>query len=285
MSSRYSVSKLANGITFISVPIKGTKATTVLAMFPVGSRYEEAKMNGCSHFVEHMMFKGTIKRPTTLDISRKLDAYGAQYNAFTSKEYTGYYVKIAGNKQTVAYDILSDMLYNSQFVKEEVKKEGGCATAGGGYRPPPMMNMGGAAGGGRQRCGEVRHRGAVLSRKPVRGQQPVSVPKLPDLPWEVWAVVGLGLALVLWKAAGKTAADAGVALGTAGAQAVGGAVPGGSWWRSGRSPSATALRRPESCGSGSALRRIVRRFPRRATRYYACRRRRGNRWPVRCKGR
>jgi hypothetical protein len=57
----------------------------------------------------------------------------------------------------------------------------------------------------------------------------VSVPKLPDLPWEVWAVVGLGLALVLWKAAGKTAADAGVALGTAGAQAVGGAVAGVSF--------------------------------------------------------
>jgi predicted Zn-dependent peptidase len=138
----YHVSKLKNGITLITVPIKGTKATTVLAMFPVGSRYETAKMSGCSHFVEHLMFKGTVKRPTTLDISRALDSYGSQYNAFTSKEYTGYYIKIAGNKQAVAYDILSDMLYNSQFVKEEVEKEKGAIVEElRMYKDNPLMDI------------------------------------------------------------------------------------------------------------------------------------------------
>jgi predicted Zn-dependent peptidase len=138
----YSISKLQNGITLIRVPIKGTKATTVLAMFPVGSRYEERRISGISHFVEHIMFKGTIKRPTTLDISRELDAVGAQYNAFTSKEYTGYYIKIAGHKQEIAYDILSDMLFNSQFKAEEIEKEKGAIVEElRMYRDNPLMDI------------------------------------------------------------------------------------------------------------------------------------------------
>jgi predicted Zn-dependent peptidase len=119
------VSKLKNGITLIQVPVKGTKAVTVLAMFPVGSRYEEREISGASHFVEHLMFKGTKKRPKAIDISRILDAVGAQYNAFTSKEYTGYYIKIMGSKQELAYDLLSDMIFNSEFKAEEIEKEKG----------------------------------------------------------------------------------------------------------------------------------------------------------------
>jgi predicted Zn-dependent peptidase len=121
----YKKSKLKNGINLITVPVAGTKATTVLAMFPVGSRYETKKLNGASHFVEHMLFKGTQKRPAAIDISRDLEAAGADYNAFTNKDYTGYYVKIDGKKQEIAYDILSDMIYNSKIVASEVKKEKG----------------------------------------------------------------------------------------------------------------------------------------------------------------
>ena len=88
------IQNLKNGIKFIPVPIKGTKAITVLTLFPVGSRFETKNISGISHFVEHLMFKGTKKRPTYLEISRELDAVGAEYNAFTSKDYTGYYVKI-----------------------------------------------------------------------------------------------------------------------------------------------------------------------------------------------
>lgn len=138
----YSVSKLKNDITLIRVPVKGTKAVTVLAMFPVGSRYEEKKISGISHFVEHIMFKGTVKRPTTQDISRTLDAVGAQYNAFTSKEYTGYYVKIAAQKQELAFDVLSDILFNSEFKAEEIEKEKGAIVEElRMYRDNPLMDI------------------------------------------------------------------------------------------------------------------------------------------------
>ncbi|MDD4477128.1 MAG: pitrilysin family protein [Patescibacteria group bacterium] len=124
----HSISKLKNGINLITVPVKGTKAVTVLAMFPIGSRYENKKISGASHFVEHLMFKGTKKRPTSLDISRELDAAGAHFNAFTYKDYTGYYVKIDGKQQKLAYDILSDMLFCSKFEPEEIEKEKGVIT-------------------------------------------------------------------------------------------------------------------------------------------------------------
>ncbi len=71
----------------------GTKTVTVLVLVGTGSKYETKEINGISHFLEHMMFKGTTKRPGYLDISRELDSIGAEYNAFTSKEYTGYYAK------------------------------------------------------------------------------------------------------------------------------------------------------------------------------------------------
>ncbi len=121
----YKVQKLKNKITLITVPLTGTKATTVLVMIPVGSRYEHSKISGISHFVEHVMFKGTHKRPTAQDISRVLDAAGADYNAFTNKDYTGYYVKIDSAKQTLAFDLISDMLFNSKFEAVEIEKEKG----------------------------------------------------------------------------------------------------------------------------------------------------------------
>ena len=122
---KYKVRKLKNGCNSIIVPVKGTKAVTILALFPVGSRYEKSNIAGASHFVEHLMFKGTQKRPTALDISRQLEAVGAEYNAFTSKDYTGYYIKVDGKQQKLAFDILSDMLFNSKFEKSEVERERG----------------------------------------------------------------------------------------------------------------------------------------------------------------
>ncbi|OGH80781.1 MAG: hypothetical protein A3I29_01625 [Candidatus Magasanikbacteria bacterium RIFCSPLOWO2_02_FULL_44_11] len=118
-------SKLKNGITLLTVPVKGTRALTVLAMFPIGSRYETPKLSGAAHFVEHMLFKGTERRPTSQDITRAVDAVGADYNAFTYKDYTGYYIKIDASKQQLAFDLLSDMIFNSVFDKDEVEKEKG----------------------------------------------------------------------------------------------------------------------------------------------------------------
>lgn len=121
----YHQKRMKNGLTLLTVPISGTLATTVLVMVPVGSRYEHRKISGASHFVEHLMFKGTAKRPTSVDISRALDAVGAEYNAFTAKDYTGYYVKINSEREELAFDVLSDMLFASRLDAEEIKKEKG----------------------------------------------------------------------------------------------------------------------------------------------------------------
>ncbi|MDX9893435.1 MAG: pitrilysin family protein [Patescibacteria group bacterium] len=117
--------KLKNGLNLITAPLKETKAVTVLVLVPVGSRYESKDLNGVSHFIEHLMFKGTVKRPTSLDLTRELDAVGAEYNAFTAKDHTGYYIKVSREHLELAFDILSDMLFNSKFDGQEIDKERG----------------------------------------------------------------------------------------------------------------------------------------------------------------
>lgn len=121
----YSVTKLKNKLNLILAPLKGTAAVTVLVLVPVGSRYESKNINGVSHFVEHLLFKGTKKRPTSIDITKELDAVGAEFNAFTSKDLTGYYIKAAAKNIEMAFDILSDMMLNSVFDKTEINKERG----------------------------------------------------------------------------------------------------------------------------------------------------------------
>lgn len=116
---------LKSGLRLITSPISGTEAATILILCKVGSRYEDLTQNGVSHFIEHMMFKGTKRRPETIDISRDLDSVGAEYNAFTSRDHTGYYIKIEQNKIELALDILSDMLWNSKFDEKEIKRESG----------------------------------------------------------------------------------------------------------------------------------------------------------------
>jgi predicted Zn-dependent peptidase len=88
------------------------------------------------------MFKGTTKRPTSAEITRLLDSVGAQYNAFTSKEFTSYYVKIAGIEQEIAFDVLSDMISNSEFKPEEVEKEKGAIVEElRMYKDNPLMDI------------------------------------------------------------------------------------------------------------------------------------------------
>lgn len=117
--------KLSNGTRIIIAPSHDTKAVTALAYFAVGSRYEPLPLWGGSHFIEHMMFKGTLKRPTTEDLSKQLDAVGADYNAFTSKDHTAYYIKMDARHTELALDMLSDMLYNSNFDAQEFERERG----------------------------------------------------------------------------------------------------------------------------------------------------------------
>lgn len=122
---QYKKELLVNKTPLILAPVKGARTTTVLVMAKTGSRYENRKNNGISHFLEHLFFKGTEKRPDTLSLSSELDSLGGEYNAFTSKEYTGYWVKVAENKMKAAMDILGDMLLHSKFDEEEIDREKG----------------------------------------------------------------------------------------------------------------------------------------------------------------
>lgn len=117
--------KLKNGLRIITVPMKDTPTATVLVLVETGSKYETKEINGLSHFLEHMCFKGTANRPKAADISRELDSLGAQYNAFTSQEFTGYYAKAQAKKLPQLIDIISDMYLNPTFDAKEIEKEKG----------------------------------------------------------------------------------------------------------------------------------------------------------------
>lgn len=114
---------LRNGTPVLLAPFAGTDAAAILVLFQVGSRHEAHNVWGGSHFVEHLMFKGTTRRPQTIDISKELDRYGAQYNAYTGKDLTGYWVKIAGKQLPVAIDVLHDMTFHSTFDATEMERE------------------------------------------------------------------------------------------------------------------------------------------------------------------
>ena len=116
---------LKNGLRVITVPMKDNPTVTVLMMVEAGSKYETKEINGLSHFLEHMCFKGTTKRPKAIDISQELDTVGAQYNAFTSQEYTGYYAKADFKHLDLLLDVVSDMYLNPIFEDKEIEKEKG----------------------------------------------------------------------------------------------------------------------------------------------------------------
>lgn len=114
-----------NGLRVITIPMKDNPTVTVLVLVGTGSDYEPKEINGISHFLEHMCFKGTIKRPTSQIISHELDALGCQYNAFTGNEYTGYYAKGDAKNFKQMFDIVSDIYLNSTFPETEMQKEKG----------------------------------------------------------------------------------------------------------------------------------------------------------------
>ncbi len=116
---------LPNGLRVILAPMKEAQTVTVLITTATGSRYETKKENGLSHFLEHMFFKGTKKRPTALAISEELDGVGGEYNAFTSKDRTAYYAKVDAKHTEMALDIVSDIFLNSKLPVEEIDRERG----------------------------------------------------------------------------------------------------------------------------------------------------------------
>lgn len=122
---KFTKSILPDDLRLITVPMSDNPSVTVLVMVEAGSKYETKEINGLSHFLEHMVFKGTPRRPKATDISRELDALGAHYNAFTGQEYTGYYAKVAAHQLDKALDIVSDLYLNPLFDVKEIEKEKG----------------------------------------------------------------------------------------------------------------------------------------------------------------
>ncbi len=97
---------LSNGIRVLTAPMPQAQSVSCFVMFAAGARYETADIGGIAHFAEHMFFKGTTRRPTARDIATEIDGIGGEFNAFTGKEYTGYYVKCAAGTRDVALDLL-----------------------------------------------------------------------------------------------------------------------------------------------------------------------------------
>ncbi|HLC39082.1 MAG TPA: pitrilysin family protein [Patescibacteria group bacterium] len=114
-----------NGLRLLTIPVKATNVVTVLVLVKAGSRYELDEIAGISHFAEHMFFKGSEKRPSTLAIATAVDAVGGEMNAFTSKEFTGFYIKVSKDYLELALDVLSDLLQAPLFKPKEIEKEKG----------------------------------------------------------------------------------------------------------------------------------------------------------------
>jgi predicted Zn-dependent peptidase len=120
----YQKQQMKNGIRVVTEEIPYVNSVSVGIWVKVGSRNETDDLNGVSHFIEHMLFKGTENR-TAKEIANSIDKIGGQLNAFTSKESTCYYAKVLDSHFDIALDVLADMFLKSTFVKEEIEKEKG----------------------------------------------------------------------------------------------------------------------------------------------------------------
>jgi len=116
---------LDNKLRLIVHSIPGAQSCTSLVLVGAGSRYETQEINGIAHFLEHMFFKGAKKYKNTKEVSEAIDTVGGEFNAFTAKEYAGYYVKVAREQVETALDVLSDMMLHATFDPAEIDKERG----------------------------------------------------------------------------------------------------------------------------------------------------------------
>lgn len=114
-----------NGLRALSIYMPESLSQTTLVLVGAGSDFETAEEAGISHFLEHMCFKGTVKRPTPLSVARSLDALGAQSNAFTDHQMTGFYAKTSKEKFADSLDIIADVYLNSTLPEGELEKEKG----------------------------------------------------------------------------------------------------------------------------------------------------------------
>jgi len=122
---KYNLSKLDNGIRVLTVPMPNLESATLAVWVKTGSRMEEAKINGLSHFLEHMVFKGSAKRPSAKEIAESIDSIGGEFNAGTSKDWTNFYIKARAGKLDRVFDVLSDVVLNPILAGAEIEREKG----------------------------------------------------------------------------------------------------------------------------------------------------------------
>lgn len=123
MRSQFDLIRLDSGLRLVIVPMRGVESITALVLVGIGSRYEPEKTAGVAHFLEHTLMDGTTNYPTSLDISTAIDGVGGEHNAFTSKDYTGYYVKVASSHLELALDVLSDVVFEPKLAENDIAKE------------------------------------------------------------------------------------------------------------------------------------------------------------------
>ena len=139
----YSLSKLSSGLNLLTVSMPSLESVTVTVWVKTGSRYEEIKINGISHFLEHMVFKGSQKRPSAKAISEVVDSIGGEFNAGTAKDWTNFYIKTRVGNLDLAMDVLSDMVLNPLLKSEEIEREKGTIIQEiAMYEDTPMMHIG-----------------------------------------------------------------------------------------------------------------------------------------------
>jgi len=139
----FKLTTLPNGLRIIVNPLDGTKSVTVLCLVGAGSRYETREINGISHFLEHMFFKGAKKYKNAAEVSSAIDSVGGDFNAFTGKEYAGYYVKLASHQKEIAFDVIGDMMLYAALTPEELEKERGVILEEFNmYQDTPMYQVG-----------------------------------------------------------------------------------------------------------------------------------------------
>lgn len=120
--SRIHKTILESGVRVVTEEMTDVESASVGIWVNIGSRDENQKNNGISHFIEHLLFKGTARR-TALDIAREIESVGGVLNAFTGREYTCFYAKVLGKDLRLAVDLLSDIFLNSRFAPQEIEKE------------------------------------------------------------------------------------------------------------------------------------------------------------------
>jgi predicted Zn-dependent peptidase len=139
----FKLHKMPSGLKVLTVPMPSLESATLTIWVKTGSRNEESKISGISHFLEHMVFKGSKKRPTAREISQAVDALGGEFNAGTEKDWTNFYIKVRKDNIEMAFDVLSDMVFNPILDPVEIEREKGTIIQEiRMYEDTPMMKIG-----------------------------------------------------------------------------------------------------------------------------------------------